>query len=140
PTVALPALPAGSVITAPTHIIGTVNDPNLLVYSLSVASADSGDFHEIVHGTTPVTNGVLGTLDPTMLANDNYILRLTATNAGGHTATADTAFSVMGNLKLGNFTLAFTDMTVPVSGIPITLTRTYDTLQAGTSAAFGFGW
>src|SRR5262249_20866242 len=95
---------------------------------------------EIVRGTTSVTNGVLGKLDPTLLANDNYVLRLTATNAGGHTATAETPFSVMGNLKLGDFTLAFTDMSVPVSGIPITLTRTYDTLQAGTSADFGYGW
>src|SRR5262249_26256391 len=70
----------------------------------------------------------------------NYILRLVATNAGGKTATVDTNFSVMGDLKLGNFTLSFTDLTVPVSGIPITVTRTYDTLQAGTSGDFGYGW
>src|SRR5262249_15201097 len=28
----------------------------------------------------------------------------------------------------------------PVSGIPITVSRTYDTLQAATSRDFGFGW
>src|SRR5215467_10040145 len=75
-----------------------------------------------------------------MLANDSCILRLTATNAGGKTATVDTDFSVMGGLKLGNFTLSFTDLTVPVAGIPITVTRTYDTLNAGTSGDFGYGW
>ncbi len=30
----------------------------------------------------------------------------------------------------GNFSLRFTDITVPVAGIPITVTRTYDTLRA----------
>jgi RHS repeat-associated protein len=140
PTVALAPLPGDGVLTAPVDVIGTATDPNLLFYSLSVGPVDGGPFREIVHGTTPVTNGVLGRLDPTLLANDSYVLRLTATNAGGHTASVDTPFSVMGNLKLGNFTLAFTDLTVPVSGIPITLTRTYDTLQANTSADFGFGW
>jgi RHS repeat-associated protein len=141
PTVTLPALPAGAVITSPTDITGTVNDPNLLSYTLAVAPADgTSPFVSIGGGTAPVTNGVLGQLDPTMLSNDNYVLRLTATNAGGNTSTAQTAFSVAGNLKLGNFTLSFTDLTVPVSGIPITLTRTYDTLQAGASRDIGYGW
>jgi hypothetical protein len=29
---------------------------------------------------------------------------------------------------------------VPVTGIPITLTRTYDTLTAGHTEDFGYGW
>jgi hypothetical protein len=32
---------------------------------------------------------------------------------------------VAGDLKLGNFRLSFTDLSIPVTGIPITLTRTY---------------
>jgi hypothetical protein len=140
PTVSLAALPNNGVITAPVSITGTASDPDLLSYSLEVGSVDGGDFHQIATGTSSVTNGMLGTLDPTMLANDNYILRLTATNAGGKTASVDENFSVMGNLKLGNFTLAFTDLTVPISGIPISVTRTYDTLNAGTSGDFGYGW
>ena len=47
---------------------------------------------------------------------------------------------VAGDLKLGNFSLAFTDLTVPVLGVPISVTRTYDTLTAGHTADFGFGW
>jgi RHS repeat-associated protein len=140
PTVALSALANNGVITAPVSITGTASDPNLLSYSLEVGSVDGGDFHPIATGTASVTNGVLGQLDPTMLANDSYVLRLTATNAGGKTASVDENFSVMGGLKLGNFTLAFTDLTVPVSGIPITVTRTYDTLNANSSRDFGYGW
>ena len=29
---------------------------------------------------------------------------------------------------------------MPVSGIPVSVTRTYDTLQSGTSEDFGYGW
>ena len=36
--------------------------------------------------------------------------------------------------------LSFTDLTIPVSGIPITVTRTYDTLTANDDGDFGFGW
>ncbi len=48
--------------------------------------------------------------------------------------------SVEGDLKLGNFTLSFSDMAIPVSGVPITVTRTYDTLTANQSGDFGYGW
>jgi RHS repeat-associated protein len=43
-------------------------------------------------------------------------------------------------LKLGNFRLSFTDLTIPVTGIPISLTRTYDSLTSGTTDDFGYGW
>ncbi len=33
---------------------------------------------------------------------------------------------VEGNAKLGQFTLAFNDLTVPTPGVPLTVTRTYD--------------
>lgn len=41
---------------------------------------------------------------------------------------------VDGALMLGNFTMTFVDLEVPVAGMPITVTRTYDTL-ACTSAS-----
>ena len=47
---------------------------------------------------------------------------------------------VTGELKIGNFTLSFTDLTVPVSGIPITVARTYDSLNAASQNDFGYGW
>ena len=52
----------------------------------------------------------------------------------------DRLVHVDGRLKLGNFTLAFTDLTIPVAGIPITITRTYDTSRAGDQGDFGYGW
>src|SRR5262249_10961124 len=79
-------------------------------------------------------------LDTSVLANDSYVLRLFATDVGGHERTLDRVLSVAGELKLGNFRLSFTDLSLPVSGIPITVSRTYDTLNAAQSEDFGHGW
>jgi RHS repeat-associated protein len=140
PTVAITTPTDGDTVTAPTQVIGTVQDPNLVSYMLSIAPMGSQNFTTFFTGTSQVTNGDLGTFDPTMLENDSYDLRLTATNTGGLSSVADITVNVAQKLKLGNFTLSFTDLTVPVSGIPITVTRTYDTLTADESEDFGFGW
>ncbi|NEP56504.1 MAG: tandem-95 repeat protein, partial [Symploca sp. SIO2G7] len=140
PVIDLSSLSDGEVFTAPTDIIGTVTDDNLLSYSLSVAPVRSGEFVEIARGTDSVTGGILGTFDPSVLQNDSYTLRLSATDAGGLTSTVDTQVEVTGDVKLGNFQLSFTDLSIPVSGIPIQVTRTYDTLTSSTTDDFGYGW
>ncbi len=73
-----------------------------------------------------------GTFDPSVLANDTYILQLLARDAGGNETTEQMLVEVTGELKIGNFTLSFTDLTIPVSGIPITIARTYDSLNAAS--------
>src|SRR5207253_472661 len=37
-------------------------------------------------------------------------------------------------------TLSVTDLTIPVAGVPLTIMRTYDSLNAGRSMDFGYGW
>jgi len=140
PTVSFTSPAGGDTIKSPTDILGTASDANLVYYALSVAPAGGSTFTEIARGTTSVTNAKLGVFDPTMLRNGPYILRLTAENTGGKTATVDEQVEVAGNLKLGNFHLSFTDLTIPVAGIPITVIRTYDSLQAGVNGDFGYGW
>ena len=127
-------------VTAPTDVIGTVKDSNLASWRLEVAPFDSGNFTQIASGTTQITNAKLGVFDPTLLQNDSYILRLTAINTGGLSSSIEQIINVTGNLKLGNFTLSFTDLSIPVAGIPITVARTYDTLQANQDGELGFGW
>src|SRR5262249_47727030 len=128
-----------AVVTAPVNVTGTANDSTLTSYTLSVCTV-AGPCTEFARGTTSVVNGVLGRFDPTLLANGPYVLRLSARDAGDRVSIIERPVSVAGELKLGNFTLSFTDMTVPVGGIPITVSRTYDTLQANTRGDFGFGW
>ena len=131
---------AEDTITAPIEIIGTVNDDNLQYYTLEVAKLDSDNFQEIFRGTEVVDDDVLGIFDPTLLENDAYTLRLTAVDAGGNSVFEERAINVEGDLKLGNYQLSFTDLSIPVSGIPISITRTYDTLTAQERDDFGYGW
>jgi RHS repeat-associated protein len=140
PDVSLTAPDYGAVVTSPVDVIGTANDPNLVSYTLEVAPLGSNSFTQIASRTQSVVNGALGKFDPSSLANDTYVLRLAATNTGGLESRAEIQVSVAGNLKLGNFTLSFTDLTVPVAGIPITITRTYDTLNANSQTDVGYGW
>ena len=141
----------GTTITAPTDIIGDVTDgeSNLEWYTLSYAPLDgSAGFQVINHvenadhsALANVSGGVLGTFDPTLLANGAYILRLEAQDTGGNASfPLDRIVNVEGNLKLGNFRVSFTDLQIPVAGLPITITRTYDTLEAHHDSDFGYGW
>jgi RHS repeat-associated protein len=118
----------------------TVTDTNLDYYVLEVAPLGSDNFKEVFRGTNSVTNGVLGKFDPSLLENDSYRIRLTAFDTSGLGSSVEDEISVAGNLKLGNFKLSFTDLTVPVTGIPINVVRTYDTLTANTRDDFGYGW
>ena len=75
-----------------------------------------------------------------MLANGSYTLRLTATDDAGNTSTLTRIVNVAGELKLGDFRMTFTDLTIPAMGIPLTVLRTYDSLIADQQGDFGFGW
>jgi large repetitive protein len=139
PVVSLPNL-SGQVFTAPFDVIGTVSDTNLKQYVLEVAPLGSESFQTVFTGTRSVTNGVLGKFDPTLLENGSYTLRLRAEDLGGAISTTETQVEVTGELKLGNFQLSFTDLSIPVTGIPITVTRTYDSLKSNQQDELGYGW
>jgi RHS repeat-associated protein len=128
------------IITGRTDIKGTVTDNNLDYYALEVARLGTDDFKEVFRGTGVVTSSVLGKFDPSLLENDSYRVRLSAFDKGGQISSIEDEINVAGDLKLGNFRLSFTDLTIPVTGIPISLTRTYDSLTVGTTDDFGYGW
>jgi RHS repeat-associated protein len=48
--------------------------------------------------------------------------------------------TVAGNYKPGRVTATVTDLVVPATGLAINIQRTYDSLNAGTSGDFGYGW
>ena len=126
-------------VTEPVDVIGTATDANFLRYELAVAPAGETAFTTLATGTSPVTNGVLGSLDPTLLVNDQYTLRLTTFDRGGNTATAEVVVQVARERKVGLFTIGFLDLSVAVSGVPISVSRTYDSRDKRTGD-FGVGW
>ena len=87
-------------------------------------------------GTQPVSGGVLGVFDPTLLPNGYYTVRLTV-EAGGAQATVqvtkEITVSVEGELKVGSFSMSFIDMDMPIHGLPLSVVRTYDSHEKDRS-------
>ena len=121
-------------------ITGTANHEEFDSYRLSYRLIDDPSFTEILRSETAVVNGELGVWDTSLLRNDEYVLRLEVANSDGVVNVAENNVGLAGDLKLGNFQLAFTDLVVPLAGIPIEITRVYDTLQADVEGELGFGW
>jgi len=139
PTVAITSPAADAELKAPTAIVGTASDDNLYKYTLAYRSVGTEEYIELATGYTSVVGGTLGTLDTTLMMNGMYEVRLRAEDTNGNVNEVTTGYSVAGNLKLGNFSISFVDLDIPVSGIPITLTRTYESRDK-TQGEFGFGW
>jgi RHS repeat-associated protein/uncharacterized repeat protein (TIGR01451 family) len=135
-------LTEGQEITAITPVTGTVSGGSWTL-SYALASADgigpAPVFVPFASGTTAVANALLGTLDPTMLLNGTYIIRLSSTDAFSQVATVSVGVEIDRNVKVGNFTLGFTDLNIPAPGLPIAVTRTYDSRDKA-SHDFGVGW
>lgn len=139
PTVSL-AVPAdGATVTAPVDATGTVADTDLAGWTLTAIDRAGTASRVIATGTTNLS-GVLGAFDPTLLLNGQYSVVLRAWDREGHEATAFSNVIVDGDMKLGHFSLSYEDVTIPVMGIPITVTRTYDSRRSGRSLDFGHGW
>ena len=82
----------------------------------------------------------LAMLDPTLLANGSYVLRLYGTNAAGETLDSGILVTVAGEYKPGRVRLSEIDLTIPLAGLPIQLGQTYDSLERGRVGDFGYGW
>ncbi len=127
-------------ITQPIAVIGTASDANLAEYRLLISERNAGLFTEIGSGSSSVTNGELGTIDPMMLLNGIYDLVLEVTDINGVSTTDSVVFVVDGDMKLGEFTFTVDDINIPVAGIPVRVSRTYDTRRRGEALSFGQGW
>ena len=132
--------PAGdAVLISPADVIGTASDANLFEYRLSLARMSDSVFVPFFTGTVNVTSNLLGVVDPTLTENGMYRLRLEAEDLNGLIAFTERVVRIDGEAKVGVVTLSFVDLQVPVAGIPITITRTYDSRKK-TRRDFGVGW
>lgn len=139
-------------VTDLTPIIGTVDDPEnrlwfyrVLVGRVDLVNLDNLDIDDpdwklIQQSTSEVISGELAKIDPSMLPRDPYAIIVAAYDLNGQGYIQPTIVNIEGNVQLGNFHLDFTDLTIPLAGIPIQITRSYDTLNAGREKDFGFGW
>lgn len=133
-------------------IVGTVDDPedNLWFYRVYYARADRVDLTEldmddpdwtiIETKTQEVHDGQLAVLDTSRLSNDPYTIAVAAYDVNGLGYIQPTQVYVEGKIDVGNFTFSVPDLSIPLAGIPIQVTRTYNTRNALDDGDFGFGW
>ncbi len=139
PTVAITSPPRDTITNSAVPIVGTADDANLVSYELAYSRVGANAFVPFDGGTAPVVNGTLGTFDPSLLENGLYDIRLTALDTGGNQSIVQTVLGAEGQAKVGNFTIGFIDLSIPVAGVPIRISRTYDS-RIKSSGHFGFGW
>ncbi|AWI08089.1 fibronectin type III domain-containing protein [Ereboglobus luteus] len=135
-----------------TEIKGSALDPDFDRYELQyrpVAAAGSApaswttfarDIRRVGVGGTP---GTLGHLEPGMMRNGVYELRILLHTASGSPATRESAsvkIVIEGQRKIGPFTISFKDYSGSASGVPIEVVRTYDSRDRDIDGDFGHGW
>jgi len=140
PQVAITAPPSDTVLYGPTEVFGTAADENFAYYTLTVIPCGGTEAVTFADVETEVRNGLLGTIDPGVLENGDYRIRLTAWDRYGNGNATERMVRVTGNRKLGVFSLSFDDMTVGLPGMDLTFTRTYDSRNKSDDGDFGYGW
>lgn len=120
-------------------VTGVVTSTAIADWQLDYRLKNESEWIKFQSGNTTVTNITEAQFDPTLLLNGIYEMRLSATNDFGQTASTMLNILVEGEAKVGLFSLSFLDMNVPVSGIPLSLIRTYDSRDKRVGD-FGVGW
>jgi len=142
PLASFDSLVDGQIITAPIDIVGTIQDANISSWQVisRAKSAQPNEVSVLASGNTNVTNETLVTFDPSLIRNGQYTIFLVAEDASGQITQESITVEVDRDLKVGNFSITFEDLDVPLGGIPISVRRTYDSRDRAQSRDFGFGW
>ena len=91
-------------------------------------------------GTTNIDQQIVTSLDTSLLRNGGYVLILEAIDIFGQANNVTHSIFIEGDLKIGHFQIAFEDLNIGVAGIPVTISRSYDTRDRNSDRAFGKGW
>jgi hypothetical protein len=110
-------MPQDLVVKSPYELVGTISDPSLIWYGIEIAPKGSGNYFVMDEGSECVDTNVIGIIDPTRIENGLYDLRITAYDAGGHSTvyTISTPVELTGRLKIGQFSFAFEDISIPAT-------------------------
>ncbi len=129
----------GDEISAEIDIIGTASDDNLTGWTLSAVAEDGSIYTEIAADTDSVVGDVLSTLSAAAVPPGVVTLRLDVEDGGGNISRTEVPVIVLAGAQPGAFSLLFNDLTVPVSGIPLSVDRVYDSRDR-RQGDFGAGW
>jgi RHS repeat-associated protein len=103
-------------------------------------SDNTGDVTVLNPNAQGGPGSTIATLDTTTLASQSYIVQLIGTDSNNNQLTSAILVTVVGENKPGRLTFSVTDLVVPLTGLPIAIGRTYDSLERDQSEDFGHGW
>ncbi|SFL91172.1 Ig-like domain-containing protein [Marinobacter zhejiangensis] len=140
PVVTLEGPATGSIVTAPTDIIATIQDDNLVAYEVLIAPSGDDNWQVIAEGGTSQVSAPVAVFDPSLLMNGQWDVAVIALDVNGQSASDMLSLQVEGDLKVGNFSITLEDLAIPMAGLPIRVTRTYDSRRRFEDLDFGHGW
>jgi RHS repeat-associated protein len=124
--------PLSTNVSIAIHIVS--DSDGSLVRDVTPFPRDADGFHP----GAATTSSKLATLDLTTIENGVYDLELIV--RGDYQDAIDTKrFALESQLKIGQFSFTEQDMVIPVNGYPITVMRTYNSLNPNTGD-FGRSW
>ncbi|MEM9728170.1 MAG: DNRLRE domain-containing protein [Myxococcota bacterium] len=139
PSVALTAPSEDDVLTYLHNVVGTVNDANLLEYTVGLRYRGGGEEIVLARRYNSVVDGSLATLDTTLVQNGYYDLEVRAADTNGNLTQASRPVRIDGGAKVGVVQLGFVDASLETLGIPLTVVRRYDSRDK-REGDFGVGW
>ncbi|WP_171040821.1 Ig-like domain-containing protein [Marinobacter alexandrii] len=140
PVVTLEGPESGTLITAPTDIIATIEDDNLVAYEVLITPAGESNWQVIAEGDSNQVSAPVAVFDPSLLMNGQWDVAVLALDVNGQSASDMITLEVEGDLKVGNFSITLEDLSIPMVGLPIRVTRTYDSRRRFEDLDFGHGW
>jgi RHS repeat-associated protein len=137
-------------ITDITNIVGSIKGDGLEFYRVDIAPVslidlnnpgeNDSDYITIAQGTSTVDNGILAQIDPRLYRNDSYYVRIFAQDYSGNINVQGVVLGISSQNKPGEFRLEYTDLSIPLTGIPIEVKRVYNSLDSQLQGDFGYGW
>jgi len=140
PIVSIDAALEGDALTGSTAVIGTILDTNLDQWTLSLTRFGSRDFRLLASGSESGSDQMLTTLDPTLLANGFYTLRLSAVDISGRQSVDEVTIDVNTVDKPEQYLRQESDLVLDLDGVLVDLIREYDSLERDRDGTLGFGW
>ncbi|MEE4331616.1 MAG: RHS repeat-associated core domain-containing protein, partial [Wenzhouxiangella sp.] len=129
----------------PTPLIVSIDDntPAALTWTVSIRAGLDGEPEMLSEGTGPVDEAEVALIDTTLLPEGEYWISILGSD-GAQTGGIDYRLNVGAGYKPGRLRIANADVNLPLAGIPLTIGRSYDSLDAGRHGAspgdLGPGW
>jgi RHS repeat-associated protein/uncharacterized repeat protein (TIGR01451 family) len=133
----------GARIATPTDLSATVTAPSgasIATWRVDVVPAHGGDATVLASGIgAGASVDVAAQIDPTLLENGLYVVRIVTVTSGGATSVNTSTVVVDGGFKPGRLTTSFLDHQVGLGGLPLQVVRSYDSFDTA-AGDFGVGW